>query len=165
MGARPKSLQTTSRSCYEGRDKLTMEQTKELWPIRVTRRITRHLRYHPESYGILNSILLFVLDCIWRAFLGINLRDVGADMALLAVSSLLTVPRFPFVSVLILAFMIPWGACLWFISPRCSLRFYLLGIVDIRLILSWLVGLSAFVFSICFMIVIISEWREKSQGF
>ena len=119
--------------------------------------VIQALRENPELTKVyIIPALLFMLDFLLRAALGVNLIDAGADMALLAVTS--------FVGVLIenveqgqqdviiafvffLAFLVPWIVCLWVISIRNPVLSNLLGFLDLRLIIVWFIGLSAFFFS------------------
>jgi len=119
--------------------------------------VIQALRENPELTKVyIIPALLFMLDFLLRAALGVNLIDAGADMALLAVTSFVGVlienveqgqQNVIIAFVFFLAFLVPWIVCLWVISIRNPVLSNLLGFLDLRLIIVWFIGLSAFFFS------------------
>ena len=119
--------------------------------------VIQALRENPELTKVyIIPALLFMLDFLLRAALGVNLIDAGADMALLAVTSFVGVlienveqgqQNVIIAFVFFLAFLVPWIVCLWVISIRNPVPSNLLGFLDLRLIIVWFIGLSAFFFS------------------
>jgi len=119
--------------------------------------VIQALRENPELTRVyIIPALLFMLDFLLRAALGVNLIDAGADMALLAVTSFVGVlienveqgqQNVIIAFVFFLAFLVPWIVCLWVISIRNPVLSNLLGFLDLRLIIVWFIGLSAFFFS------------------
>lgn len=101
--------------------------------------------------------LLFFLDIVLRGVLGIDLIDAGADMALLAVATFVTLlveddslghKQYYAVSVVfVMVFFMFWVICLRIIAIPQAVTVVFLGFLDFRLILSWLVGLVAFALS------------------
>ena len=97
--------------------------------------------------------LLFLLDFVVRSVLGIDLIDAGADMALLAVATFVSLliedakPQQKYITIkliFIILFMTIWIISLRIVSIKDPM---LLLSIDFRLVISWFVGLTAFVFS------------------
>ena len=97
--------------------------------------------------------LLFFLDFVLRAVLGVDLIDAGADMALLAVATFVSLlvedirPQQYYTAIMvvfIMLFLALWIICLRIVSAQNPISFLM---VDFRLVLSWFVGLTSFVFS------------------
>jgi hypothetical protein len=100
--------------------------------------------------------LLFFLDFILRAVLEVDLVDLGADMALLAVATFVSLlvedvdnrqSYTPMAVVFTIVFLAFWIISLKIISIKDPVTISLLGYLDFRLVLSWLVGSVAFVVS------------------
>lgn len=131
-----------------------MNVRREPW----ARLLIRTLSHNPEFVKVyVIPGLIFFLDFVLRAVLDVDLIDAGADMALLAVATFMTllveddVPsqqQLTLVSVVfIVIFLVPWIVCLRIIATPQPIKLGSLGFPDFRLILSWLVGLIAFVLS------------------
>jgi hypothetical protein len=96
--------------------------------------------------------LLFLLDFVVRVVLGVDLIDTGADMALLAVVTFITLlledvnpKKYSGIMVtFVLIFLSTWIVSLKIASLQNPVLFLS---VDFRLIFSWFVGLTSFVFS------------------
>jgi len=100
--------------------------------------------------------LLFFLDFTLRVCFDADLIDAGADMALLGVGTFVALlienmehqQHTAIVTVFILISLILWIICLRIASLHDPIRFgFLLWLLDFRLVLSWLIGVLAFVFS------------------
>jgi len=117
----------------------------------------RTLLKDPETFTIyVIPALLFVLDFVLRAALRADLAAAGADMALLAVVPFLAVlvesfryqRGYTYVPILfMLVFLIPWVICVKITSLQNPVSPPLLHLFDIRLALSWSIGLVAFILS------------------
>lgn len=96
--------------------------------------------------------LLFLLDFVIRAVLNIDLVDAGADMALLAVATFIALilenidPKKYGGAMItfILIFLSTWIISLKIVSIQNPMLFLSM---DFRLVFSWFVGLTSFVFS------------------
>ncbi|HNB41698.1 MAG TPA: hypothetical protein PLG52_09380, partial [Anaerolineales bacterium] len=98
--------------------------------------------------------VLFCLDFIFRASFGLDLADAGADMALMAIATFSALVLDDKVmenkQTLVvcffyaLLFFVPWVICLKIISNNPMMIF---DVLDFRLVLSWLIGGIAFIFS------------------
>jgi hypothetical protein len=97
--------------------------------------------------------LLFLLDFVLRVVLGIDLLDTGADMALLAVATFVSLLledvgeqqyHLAAVVVFIILFLALWIICLKIVSVQNPIMFFAF---DFRTTLCWFVGLTSFVFS------------------
>ena len=120
-----------------------------LW-IRV---ILQNLTNNPEMvkiYVVPGS--LFLLDFTLRAVLGINLIDTGADMALLAVATFVSLliedsksqRQNGAMVIFIILFLTLWIISLRIVSNQNPMLFLKM---DFRPMLSWFVGLTSFVLS------------------
>ena len=99
-------------------------------------------------------ILVFILDFSLRLFIGVDVSDVGADMALLATAAFISMVadehgksnnRTLAIVVFQIMFMLPWVFCLWSVSRTNPLFFIKVGteVVDIHVVFSfrsWFVG-------------------------
>ena len=127
-----------------------MKRRLKQWPEIVV----RTLLDNPEIVKIyIIPAVLFFLDFILRVVLDVELIDAGADMALLAVATFVSLlvensgekqDYTPVIVVFVLIFLILWIACLRIVSMQNPL---LLFYFDFRLILSWFVGIAAFILS------------------
>jgi hypothetical protein len=123
------------------------------WPMTLIRKLSNN----PEMVKIyLIPGLLFFLDFVLRAVLGADLIDAGADMAMLGVATFVTIlvenddhqPTYTFIPVIFMfIFLVVWIICLKIVSIQNSTLPILLNVIDFRLILSWLIGLVAFILS------------------
>ena len=121
----------------------------------MTRRLIRFFLDHPEyvkSYVIPGAI--FFLDFFLRSILDVDLIDAGADMALIAVATFLTIViedednrhRYaPIGLVFMILFMILWMFCLRIIANKTPITMAWTGTYDFRLVFSWFLGLTTFV--------------------
>ncbi len=124
--------------------------------------IIQALDTKPELVKIyLIPIVLFLLDFFLRAFIGADLSDAGADMALLGVASFIMIiadehgksHHRPIVMVVFhIMFMLPWVFCLWSVSKTNPLNTIKVSdqIIDTHFILnmlSWFVGLTSLILS------------------
>lgn len=106
-------------------------------------------------------IMVFLLDFLLRLFIGVDISDVGADMALLATAAFLSMiadehsktNNRPFIVVVFqIMFMLPWIFCLWSVSRTNPLYIVTIGsqVIDIHIIfnvISWFVGLTSLILS------------------
>lgn len=114
--------------------------------------------------------MIFFLDFTLRAILEIDLIDAGADMALLAVAMFFTVivedfspkQHTPMAIVFILFFLILWIICLKIVSLPNPIIVFSFDVIDFRLVLSWLIGILAFVFSGILSEVVIQDVFDQS---
>jgi hypothetical protein len=96
--------------------------------------------------------LLFLLDFVVRAVLGVDLIDTGADMALLAVATFISLlledvnpKKYSGIMItFVLFFLSTWIISLKIVSIQNPMLFLS---IDFRLVFSWFVGLTSFVFS------------------
>ena len=97
--------------------------------------------------------LLFLLDFVVRSVLGIDLIDAGADMALLSVATFISLliedtnPQQKYnviKTIFIILFMSIWIISLRIVSIKDPMLFLS---IDFRLVFSWFIGLTSFVFS------------------
>ena len=119
-----------------------------------TRVILRKLTNNPEMVKVyVIPGLLFLLDLVLRAVLGIDLIDIGADMALLAVATFVSLLvedveqsqyHATVMIVFIMIFLALWIICLSIISVQSPISFLMF---NFRPMLSWFVGLTSFIFS------------------
>lgn len=120
------------------------------WP----KALIKSLQANPEMIKIyFIPGMLFILDFVLRSVLGIDLIDTGADMALLAVATFVTLLvedmgehqyHAAINVVFVILFLTLWIICMRIVSLQNPILFLT---IDFRLILSWVVGLTSFVFS------------------
>jgi len=111
--------------------------------------------------------LLFFLDFTLRLCLRVDLIDAGADMALLAVATFITLlvegigyPRHTVAAAVgALLLFIVWIICLGIVSMAPIPLWFL----DLRLVLSWFFGVLAFVFSMAVTDVITQAPPEANR--
>jgi len=96
--------------------------------------------------------VLFLLDFVVRGVLGIGLSDTGADMSLLAVATFISLliedinPRkYSSISIVFtIIFLSTWIICLRIVSIQNSMVFLS---IDFRVVFSWFIGLTSFIFA------------------
>jgi len=141
----------------------------------LTDRIDNLLKILDSQYEVVRIVglpsLLFILDFVLKSVLGLNLSDIGADMALISAASFASIifdeydnpnMKSSIPLILFIAFLIPWMFCLWSIKSQHPWNSISFGsrVYDTSLfpvVLSWLVGLLSLVFSTICVYVISKE--------
>jgi hypothetical protein len=134
-------------------------------------RVIEYLRNNEANIKFfIIPILFFLFDLLARALINVDIKDSGADMALIAVTFFATLiidePRTRnleawLVFFFLVAFLLPWGVSLWLVSEQPSIfsiridpsaEFIFLQLIKIRvgvifMIFSWATGIAALIFS------------------
>ena len=134
--------------------------------------VIRKLRANSEFVKIVVlPAVVFSLDLVLRSVMNINLIDAGADMALLGVSTFITLvvegshkDDVTATIVFVIVFMLFWIGCLKIVSLNTLPLLSPLTSYDFRGVSSWFFGLMAFILSGIFADSLIRNAKPGKQG-